>query len=45
MEQDSQVKTKQDRVENVHEGRLTREIETKTAKVPSIGYLSLAIAS
>jgi hypothetical protein len=35
----------QDRTENVHEGRLTRTVETQTGKIPSISYLSLAIAS
>lgn len=34
-----------DRVDNVHEGKLTRAIETQTAKIPSISFMSLAIAS
>lgn len=31
--------------ENVQEGSLTRKIEEQTAKVPSIGYLGLAVGS
>jgi len=34
-----------DRVENIHEGPLTRTVESQTAKIPSIGFLSLAVAS
>lgn len=37
--------TKRDRIENVHEGKLTREIEAQTAKIPSISFLTLAAAS
>ncbi|MCM2282967.1 MAG: hypothetical protein NDI61_14090 [Bdellovibrionaceae bacterium] len=42
-EDSSQIK--QDRIENVHEGQLTRQIETQTAKIPSINYLMLAVGS
>jgi hypothetical protein len=35
----------QERVENVHEGRMTRAVETQTAKIPSISFLTLAIGS
>ena len=31
--------------EAINEGRLTRAIEKQTAKVPSIGYLGLALTS
>lgn len=31
--------------QNIHEGRLTRTVENQTAKVPSIGYLTLAMGS
>lgn len=31
--------------ENVSEGKLTRTIEEQTAKIPSLGYLSLALGS
>lgn len=34
-----------DKVENVHEGELTRAIETQTAKIPSIAFLNLAVGS
>lgn len=35
----------QDKIENVHEGRLTRAVETQTAKIPSMAFLNLAIGS
>jgi hypothetical protein len=35
----------QDKINNVHEGDLTRAVETQTAKIPSIGFLNLAIGS
>jgi hypothetical protein len=35
----------QDKIENVHEGSLTRAVETQTAKIPSITFLNLAIGS
>ncbi len=35
----------QDKIENVHEGKLTRAVETQTAKIPSIAYLNLAVGS
>lgn len=31
--------------ENITEGTLTREIETQTAKIPSINWLALAVGS
>ena len=34
-----------DKIENVHEGNLTRAIETQSAKIPSITFLNLAIGS
>ncbi len=45
MEMDDKNQMAQDRADNVHEGKLTRAIETQTAKIPSVSYLSLAIAS
>jgi hypothetical protein len=32
-------------VNEVHEGRTTRAIEKQTAKIPSVGYLALAVGS
>lgn len=34
-----------DKINNVHEGKLTRAIETQTAKLPSITFLNLAAGS
>ncbi len=34
-----------DRRENIHEGPMTKAVETQTAKIPSIGYLGLAVGS
>lgn len=31
--------------QNIHEGNLTRRIEEQTGKVPSLGYLGLAVGS
>lgn len=31
--------------QNVHEGQMTKQIERQTAKMPSIGYLGLALGS
>ena len=31
--------------EEIREGNLTRQVEEQTAKIPSIGYLSLAVGS
>jgi hypothetical protein len=31
--------------EDIKEGRLTRTVEEQTAKIPSMGYLSLALGS
>lgn len=31
--------------EELHEGKLTRTVEEQTAKIPSMGYLSLAVGS
>jgi hypothetical protein len=31
--------------QDIHEGRLTRGIEQRTARIPSVGYLWLAIGS
>lgn len=34
-----------DKIKNVHEGNLTRAIETQTAKLPSLTFLNLALGS
>lgn len=31
--------------EEIREGNITRKVEEQTAKIPSIGYLSLAVGS
>jgi hypothetical protein len=44
----SSVKTNLDRMSDRSphtEGKLTRQIEEQTAKIPSVGYLSLAVVS